>query len=584
MCHALSEIPKKVLESNPILEAFGNAKTIHNHNSSRFGKFMEIQFDSLGVMIGAKMCDYLLEKTRIVHQAETERNFHIFYQLLACEDKRILDTLQLNGTTTNGFRYLNGGGCVKLDTLDDKKEFGELQNALGRFFSPVLIEGIWKVLAAILHLGNIDFTGADSIRGVSNESTATAAASLLGLETNDLIKFLTKKITRAGNDVVESNMRRGDAVRTRDTLAKTVYQRMFKWVLHTLNGELCVEADDMAHYCGLLDIFGFEVFKVNDLEQMCINYANESLQNFFNNFVFKMEQLEYRNENVKVKAVNFTDNQDCLDMIAGPKDSIFVLCDDQCQLGSSNVDSLIHNFDEKLKRNAYYSKDKKCKNTLSVKHYAGKVTYDATLWIEKNKERTPDTLAGLVGRSQMAVVQTIFTVGAGLERKPSKSDGNNRASVMIRGRKQQSVVSAFKKSLEELMTSLKKTQPLFIRCLKPNGAQVAKVFDQNYILNQMKSVGMVDTIRIRQIGFPVRYTFPDFNEKFLNLLPNDVKAPAMKLNDSRQLSEYIMKWLAVEDDEYAMGLSKVFVKDSQADALENRLAAVQSMSLFIWWV
>eukprot|EP01134_Creolimax_fragrantissima_P004645 CFRG4645T1 len=569
----VSEIPNKVLESNPILESFGNAKTIHNHNSSRFGKFMEIQFDALGVMIGAKMCDYLLEKTRIVHQAETERNFHVFYQLLACGDADLLSSLMVGGIGAAGFRYLNGGGCVQVDTLDDKLGFKDLENALKGFFAPVLVDGIWKVVSALLHLGNIDFTGGDTIRGISNPSTVEAAAQLLGITANDLTDFLTVKITNAGKEVIRSQMRRGEAIRTRDTLAKTVYSRMFKWILSKLNGDLCVE--DMAQYCGILDIFGFEVFKTNDLEQLCINYANESLQDFFNNFVFKMEQIEYRNEGVKVKAINFTDNRDCLDMICGIPDGIFSITDDQCQLGSGTIDGLMWNFDEKLKRNAYYIKDKKAKNALAIKHYAGKVTYDATLWLEKNKESTPATLSGLIAKSEQAVLQSIFTVHAGVGRKPSKGEFSEKRQTMFRGRKQASVVSTFKKSLEELMSSLKKTQPLFIRCLKPNGAQVAKVFDQNYILNQMKSVGMVDTIRIRQIGFPVRYNFQDFNERFLVLLPADVKSSALKVDDPAKVAEYVMKWLSVEDDEYAMGNTKVFVKDSQADALENRLAAVQ---------
>ncbi|KOS17928.1 Myosin-2A [Escovopsis weberi] len=390
----MSETEEQILATNPIMEAFGNAKTTRNDNSSRFGKYIEIMFDEKTNIIGAKIRTYLLERSRLVFQPLKERNYHIFYQLVcgASEEQR----KALNILSIDQFDYLNQGNCPTIDGVDDKAEFEATKKSLQTIgVSEAQREDIFKLLAGLLHLGNVKITAArnDSVLA-STEPSLVLACDILGVDAAEFAKWIVKKQLVTRGEKIISNLSQAQAIVVRDSVAKFIYSSLFDWLVEVINHSLATDEilSRVKSFIGVLDIYGFEHFAKNSFEQFCINYANEKLQQEFNQHVFKLEQEEYLREQIDWTFIDFSDNQPCIDLIEG-KLGVLSLLDEESRLpmGSDEqfVSKLHHNYATE-KQHSFYKKPRFGKSAFTVCHYAIDVTYESEGFIEKNRDTVPD--------------------------------------------------------------------------------------------------------------------------------------------------------------------------------------------------
>ncbi|KAF4012053.1 hypothetical protein G4228_004144 [Cervus hanglu yarkandensis] len=450
--HKVAErIEQRILNSNPIMEAFGNACTLRNNNSSRFGKFIQLQLNGAQQMTGAAVQTYLLEKTRVACQAPSERNFHIFYQ----------------------------------------------------------------ALAGLLHLGNTRF--ADS----GNEAqpcplvndaqcSVRTSALLLGLPEDHLLETLRIRTIRAGRDqqVFRKPCSQAECDTRRDCLAKLVYARLFDWLVSVINSSICATPDSWTTFIGLLDVYGFESFPNNSLEQLCINYANEKLQQHFVAHYLRAQQEEYAVEGLAWSFVSYQDNQPCLDLIEGSPVSICSLLNEECRLNRpSSAAQLQTRIESALTGRPRLGRDRLSPEpSFIVLHYAGPVRYRTAGLVEKNKDPVPPELTRLLQQSQDPLLKVLFPADPE-EKSQEEPSGQNRAPVLT-------VVSKFKASLEQLLQVLHGTTPHYIRCIKPNSQAQAQIFHREEVLSQLEACGLVETIHISAAGFPIRVSHRNFLERY----------------------------------------------------------------------
>ena len=619
-----SSLEDRVLSSNPLLESFGNARTLKNDNSSRFGKFIKISFNTeSGSIVGASISNYLLEKTRITAQVEGERNYHIFYQLFSGADDVTLAKFKLdNGIAA--FRYL--GNRDMLLSRRDATAFAETMSCLD---SIGLVEDekndVLGIIAAVLHIGNIDFEvvknddnhsgGEKAQMTESSAESLKAACSLLGLDETKVSEAMLTKLLSVGGKTIHKPQDVGQASDKRDAFAKLVYSSLFVWLVNRINATLASDGappskeskEDAVFspvrspykppvptgFIGVLDIYGFENFDNNGFEQLLINYANEKLQRHFNRHLFEVEQTLYTSEGVDWTYITFNDNRPCLELIEGGGGNVGILStlDDCGGMGTSAERDI--NFLAQLHQKfgggkggsnvATISKKKKKKNKNSpvreperhqnfitpkfgndrdfiVVHYAGEVRYTATGFVEKNVETLSNELKDLGSTSSNALANGIF--GASAPSSPADPATTPARRSAIRG---VSVASQFRTSLQMLVMDLECTQPHYVRCIKPNTQKAYSVFDSGEVLRQLRYSGMMETIRIRREGYQLREEHESFHRRFSLLLSTE---EAKKGEGITHLVKMLSKRLSLTDAEWQIGHTKIFLKTTLANKLE----------------
>lgn len=531
LCRSNTQLEQQILQVNPLLEAFGNARTSMNNNSSRFGKYIQLAFQN-GHVIGAKISEYLLERSRLVRQNVEEENFHIFYYMfagLSLENKKRFHLLY-----PEEYRYLtNGASCLKSDKKVLKENYEDLRNSLDLVgFTDEEQEDMFNMIAAVLHLGNIKFgMDDDDASYVEDDNTyIKTASSLLGIPTEEVEGTLTSIVTYTRGEQVKRNYTQQQAQDARDAIAKAIYGRMFGWIVNKIN-QLLAPQDSSSQgdrrEIGILDIFGFEQFEKNTFEQACINLANEQLQFFFNQHVFKLEQEEYTKEGIDWKEIKFVDNQPLLDLFLTKPIGILSLLDEECNFPKATDSTFVEKLNQHFGKNSYYGKSQQTNtNKFTINHYAGKVTYDSSGWLEKNRDSLPaglqemlqgsnNELARLIFRAQITRTGTLALQSRKSTRHTRKS---KRPTIDGARKRKQTVGGHFKNSLQILMERMTSATPIFIRCLKPNHIKAPGKFDSVYIKEQLLYTGMLETIKIRREGFAVRPTFPEFVDKYKIIL------------------------------------------------------------------
>ncbi|KAI8097679.1 P-loop containing nucleoside triphosphate hydrolase protein [Halteromyces radiatus] len=578
----MTEVEEQILATNPIMEAFGNAKTTRNDNSSRFGKYIEIQFDKSCNIVGAKIRTYLLERSRLIFQPETERNYHIFYQL--CSGAPINERKELDLKDWTKFHYLNQSGTGVIPGVDDVEEFELTQRSLSMVGIAVQTQWqIFRLLAALLHIGNIEIGGRNDATLASDEPSLVTATSLLGIKPLDFKKWLTRRqiITRSESIVTNLNPTQANIVK--DSVAKYIYASLFDWLVDVVNRSLsCQEEGVVSTFIGVLDIYGFEHFKKNSFEQFCINYANEKLQQQFNQHVFKLEQEEYVKEKIDWKFIEFSDNQRCIEMIEA-KLGILSLLDEESRLPSGSdqgfCDKLYNNFTTPTYKN-YFKKPRFSNKAFTVVHYAHEVEYDAEGFMDKNKDTVPDEILTMLQHSDSQfLVDMLHTAteaanaSAQSNQNPAPAAASTKPGPMKRGpvggaNKKPTLGSIFKLSLISLMDTIGQTNVHYIRCIKPNEAKVAWVFDANMVLAQLRACGVLETIRISCAGYPSRWTFDDFADRYYALVNSKYWDPHLN-PDLHQLCSTILDKAIQDKDKYQVGLTKIFFRAGQLAYLEK---------------
>jgi myosin-5 len=501
---------QRLLDSNPILEAFGNAQTLRNNNSSRFGKYIEMHFDIRGSLVGASIQTYLLEKVRVVSHSTGERAFHIFHQLLAGASDSDKCLWRLDDV--DRFRYVHQSSTIAQDDVT-ASEYMQTRMAINTLqFSESNVQDLFSCMAGLLHLGNVEFESAGEGSFLNNVSlkSATNAAELFGVNAQDLIRQLTIRVVETSKDRVEAPRSPSHAADAWDTLAKILYSTLFDFIVRQLNNSVAGGADQAVSTIGVLDIFGFECFAVNSLEQLCINYTNEALQQQFNEFMFKSEQEEYEREQIDFRFVSFPDNTLCLQLIEDRTTGILSILHDQCFIPQPSDEKFVARLYKENATNPYFGATSTQKTNLcfSVKHYAGVVEYTSDQFVEKNRDLLPKESRKLFASSSLSAVNSLFAEFNTIE-IPIAGRGGGRGKT---------VVIQFKDSLRDLMNKIGNTKPHYVRCIKPNDQNVASMFNRRRVCEQLRYGGVLQAVAIARSGFPVKFSHESFYTQYRIIL------------------------------------------------------------------
>ncbi|WCJ20549.1 myosin-like protein XIF [Euphorbia peplus] len=551
-------VEQQVLESNPVLEAFGNAKTVKNNNSSRFGKFVEIQFDKHGKISGAAVRTYLLERSRVCQVSDPERNYHCFYMLCSAPPEEVKKFKLGN---PRNFHYLNQSNCYEVANVDDAREYLETRNAMDILgISQDDQEAIFRVVAAVLHLGNINFIKgkeADSSKLKDEKSRyhLVTAAELLMCDEKSLEDSLCKRVIVTPDGNITKLLDPDAATLSRDALAKTVYSRLFDWIVDKINNSIGQDPSAKS-IIGVLDIYGFESFKVNSFEQLCINLTNEKLQQHFNQHVFKMEQEEYTRDEINWSYVEFVDNQDVLDLIEKKPGGIIALLDEACMFPKSTHETFTQKMYQTYKGHKRFSKPKLSQTNFTINHYAGDVTYQADHFLDKNKDYVVAEHQALLDASKCSFVANLFPP------QPEEASKQSKFS---------SIGTRFKQQLQSLMETLNTTEPHYIRCVKPNTVLKPGIFENYNVLNQLRCGGVLEAIRISCAGYPTKRTFDEFLDRFGMLTPDILEG-----SDEKSACIAILERMGLEG--YQIGKTKVFLRAGQMAELDARRTEVLANS------
>ncbi|XP_053711307.1 unconventional myosin-Ih isoform X1 [Synchiropus splendidus] len=548
----LNNIRDRLLLSNPVLEAFGNAKTLKNDNSSRFGKYMDIQFDHQGGAVGGHILSYLLEKSRVVHQNHGERNFHIFYQLVEGGEEELLRWLGLDRNCQR-YKYLVQGDCAKVSSINDRADWKTVRKALSVIeFGESDIEQLFGIIASVLHLGNMRFE-ADA-RGYAslhnNNQEIHWLSKLLGIPTQVLQQGLTHRKIEAKAEEVLSPFSVDHAVYARDALAKAIYGRTFNWLVNKVNESLANKDSSRKTVIGLLDIYGFEVFNVNSFEQFCINYCNEKLQQLFIQLTLKSEQEEYEMEGIEWEPVPYFNNKIICDLVEEKHRGIISLLDEECLRPGEATDlTLLEKMEEKIGGHPHFIThklaDQKTRKTLErgdfrLLHYAGEVTYCVVGFLDKNNDLLYRNGKEVMRQSKNPIVQHCF---------PSTEPDSKK--------RPETVVTQFKSSLVGLTDILMTKEPWYVRCIKPNEAKQPGRFDDVLVRHQVKYLGLMEHLRVRRAGFAYRRRYEFFLQRYKPLCPDTW--PNWK-GTAAEGVKCLIKHLGYKPDEYKMGRTKIFIR------------------------
>uniref|UniRef100_A0A3Q3XBS1 Uncharacterized protein n=1 Tax=Mola mola TaxID=94237 RepID=A0A3Q3XBS1_MOLML len=566
------KIEQQILESNPILEAFGNAKTIRNDNSSRFGKYLEIFFNTDGVIEGACVEQYLLEKSRVCHQALEERNYHMFYCMLAGVSAEEKAALSLGDTEE--YTFLTKGGCILCEGRDDAKDYKCIRSAMDFYFSEDECRDILKLLAAILHLGNVCFQGESNTLNnletsdVGKSEHFNIAASLLGVNKSSLATSLTHRSFMTNREHVTKPLSSGQASDCRDAFVKAIYNKLFVWIVRKINSviykRLTKSIKSSFLSIGLLDIFGFENFSKNSFEQLCINFANEKLQQFFVRHIFKLEQKEYLKEDIVWKNIKFKDNKYILDLLAGKPCNVLALIDEESHFPKGSDLTMLQKMNQNHTGNKLYIASKRGQEMdFGIHHFAGVVNYNTKGFLEKNRDAISFDIIQMVDLSTNQLLHRIFETkppvkGLKISKRITMTPRNSTQAPA--DSKQVATLSGqFRQSLDCLMKALSSCHPFFIRCFKPNNTKQPHVFDRELCMHQLRYCGILDTICIRKRGYPIRYDFADFLNRYRALLNTTACDPK---TSAAACCEAICRSAIQVKDQWKMGKTKIFLKDA----------------------
>ncbi|XP_023792922.1 unconventional myosin-XV [Cyanistes caeruleus] len=562
----------EILEATPLLESFGNAKTVRNDNSSRFGKFVEIFLED-GLICGAITSQYLLEKSRVVFQAKTERNYHIFYEMLAGLPSQQRQRYCLQGAET--YYYLNQGGNCEIPGKDDAEDFRRLLNTMEVLnFSVEEQNSIFRILSSVLHLGNVYFekyeTDCQEIATVVSATEIRTVAELLQVSPEGLQKAITFKVTETQREKIFTPLTVESAVDARDAIAKTLYSLLFGWLTDRINKLVYPRQEALS--IAILDIYGFEDLSFNSFEQLCINYANEYLQFFFNRIVFQEEQEEYLREQIEWKEIPFSDNQPCIDLISQKPYGILRILDDQSCFPQATDHTFLQKCHYHHGTNPLYTKPKMPLPEFTIKHYAGKVTYQVHKFLDKNYDQVRQDVLDLFISSRTKVVANLFFGHAQvLARQRSLI---RRSSTRTRRYKAPTVAARFQQSLLELVERMERCNPFFVRCIKPNNKKEPGLFEADVVRAQLRYSGILETIRIRKEGFPIRIPFLVFIDRYRclvdmwsNVIPNGPNCVEM-----------LRSLCPVNPSMYYVGVTKLFLKEQLYQALESKRARAHHLA------
>ncbi|XP_076459497.1 uncharacterized protein LOC143292799 isoform X2 [Babylonia areolata] len=560
------ELENQLLQANPILEAFGNAKTIKNDNSSRFGKFIRINFDSSGYISGANIETYLLEKSRSVRQAEGERAFHIFYQLLsgASAEQRKDFLLEDYGK----YKFLSHGH-VPVSGVDDIQEFRSLVESMTIMgFSPDDQAALMRIVSAELQMGNMQFKqerNSDQAT-LPDNTVAQKVCHLLGVPVTALTQAFLKPKIKVGRDFVTKAQTKAQVEFAVEAISKALYERMFKWIVQRINKSLDRTKRQGASFIGILDIAGFEIFKMNSFEQLCINYTNEKLQQLFNHTMFILEQEEYQREGIEWKFIDFgLDLQPTIDLLEKPM-GIFALLDEECWFPKATDKTFVEKLLAQHTSHPKFQKpDFRADAHFSIIHYADKVDYSADQWLMKNMDPLNENVVSILQSSTDSFVATIWKdaeiVGMGAAAAVDTMFGSRTRKGMFR-----TVSQLYKEQLSKLMATLRNTNPNFVRCIIPNHEKKAGKIDAPLVLDQLRCNGVLEGIRICRQGFPNRILFQEFRQRYEILTPNAIPRGFM---DGKKAVEKMIANLELDANLYRIGQSKIFFRAGVLAHLEE---------------
>lgn len=550
-------IRERLLQSNPVLEAFGNAKTLRNDNSSRFGKYMDIQFDYKGAPIGGHILNYLLEKSRVAHQNHGERNFHIFYQLLEGGEDLLLKRLGLDKTNPQHYHYLIKGNCPRVSSISDKNGWKVVRNALTIIgFEDEEIQALMEIVASVLHLGNTQFgEHEEGETHITTEAQLQFLSQLLGVDGSVLKAALThKKIVAKGEEMI-SPLSLEQALSARDSFAKAIYGRAFTWLVQKLNQSLAFKdeiyySSKCSSVIGLLDIYGFEVFQHNSFEQFCINYCNEKLQQLFIELTLKSEQEEYEAEGVVWERVEYFNNKIICDLVEEKHKGIIAILDEEClRRGDASDITFLEKLEDTLGGHAHFITHKMANGKIRkaigreefrLVHYAGEVNYNVNGFLDKNNDLLYRHLKEVLCQSTNHIVSQCF-----------------HADELMDQRRPETAATQFKLSLAKLMDILMSKEPSYVRCIKPNDGKQPGRFDEVLVRHQVKYLGLMENLRVRRAGFAYRRSYEAFLERYKSLCPDTW--PNWHGNLPEGVAT-LVKHLNYKPEEFKLGRSKIFIR------------------------
>lgn len=546
-------IRDRLMETNAILEAFGNAKTIRNDNSSRFGKYMEVQFDHKGEPLGGRIRNYLLEKCRVITQMPDERNFHVFYFLLCSTEAKKYGL----GSASESYHFTNQGDAGKVKNVDDAKEFGIMYAALQKEgFAAMEINELFAAIAFVIHLGQVEFKalGRDA-SAVSTPDVLQQLEKLIGVSADTMGRALTHQTIVTRMDRAEADLSADRALYARDALAKALYNRVFTWVVNRVNKSIAAsDTNSRQTVMGLLDIYGFEIMKCNSFEQLCINYCNEKLQQLFIELTLRGEQEEYRKEGIKWEPVKYFDNKIICEMVEAKHKGIVSILDEECiRPGQASDETFLTKLNKSLAGHDHYQSyetaDAKARRTwksatarweFKVVHYAGTVTYLVDGFLDKNNDLLFRDLKEAMMSCSNSVVSSSFP----------KEELESRKRPVTAG-------TQFKTSLNELVDILMHKTPSYIRCVKPNESKAKRKWDKDLVKHQVQYLGLMENLRVRRAGFAYRRPYEVFLERYKPL--SKATWPFFRGNPKDGV-QHIVKALGLTPDLFQMGTTKIFIR------------------------
>ncbi|XP_049600937.1 myosin heavy chain, fast skeletal muscle-like [Syngnathus scovelli] len=561
----------QIISANPLLEAFGNAKTVRNDNSSRFGKFIRIHFGTTGKLASADIETYLLEKSRVTFQLSDERSYHIFYQIMTGHKAELIEMMLIS---TNPYDFpMISQGQITVASIDDKEELMATDTAIDILgFTNEEKMSIYKLTGAVMHYGNMKFKQKQREEQAEPDGTEVAdkVAFLMGLNSADLLKGLCYPRVKVGNEYVTKGQTVPQVANSVGALAKSVYEKMFFWMVIRIN-EMLDTKQPRQFFIGVLDIAGFEIFDYNSMEQLCINFTNEKLQQFFNHHMFVLEQEEYKKEGIDWEFIDFgMDLAACIELIEKPM-GIFSILEEECMFPKASDTSFKNKlYDQHLGKNNAFQKPKVVKGKpeahFSLVHYAGTVDYNISGWLEKNKDPLNESVVQLYQKSSLKLLSFLYASFGGAEAESGGDKGGKKGGKK-KGGSFQTVSAVFRENLGKLMTNLRSTHPHFVRCLIPNEVKTPGIMDNQLVIHQLRCNGVLEGIRICTKGFPSRILYADFKQRYRIL--NASAIPEGQFIDGKKASEKLLGSIDVDHTQYRFGTTKVFFKAGLLGTLEE---------------